>query len=55
VYDERIAQADLDDLESLLSTRIELAERDDVLPFLRNHPHLCVLIGTYKRQSTLPE
>ena len=53
VYDERTAQADLDALESLLTTRADLAERDDILPFMRNHPHLCALIGTYNRRANV--
>ncbi|HVA88614.1 MAG TPA: Shedu immune nuclease family protein [Chloroflexota bacterium] len=51
VYDEQAAQADLDALESLLTTRDELSEREDILPFLRSHPHLCALIGSYNRRA----
>lgn len=53
VYNEDAARADLDALEALLTTRSELSERDDVLPFLRQHPHLCALIGSYNRRANL--
>jgi Domain of unknown function (DUF4263) len=50
-YDEQAARADLDALESLLKTRGELSERGDILPFMRAHPHLCALIGSYNRRA----
>jgi hypothetical protein len=51
VYDEHTAQADLDALESLLTRRGALSEREDLLPFMRDHPHLCALIGSYNRRA----
>lgn len=53
VYDEATARVDLDALEALLTARDELAERDDILPFLRAHPHLCALIGSYNRRANV--
>jgi hypothetical protein len=52
-YDERSAQADLDALESLLTARGELSEREDILPFMRSRPHLCALIGSYNRRANV--
>jgi hypothetical protein len=53
VYDERSAETDLDALESLLTARGELSEREDILPFMRSHPHLCALIGSYNRRANI--
>ena len=53
VYDEDVARVDLDALEALLAAREELSERDDILPFLRAHPHLCALIGSYNRRANV--
>lgn len=52
-YDEAIARADLDALDALLGTRAELSERADILPFLRTHPHLCALLGSYNRRANV--
>ena len=53
LYDEHTAQTDLDALELLLTTRGELSEREDILPFMRDHPHLCALIGSYNRRANV--
>jgi len=53
VYDEAAARVALDALEALLAARDELSERDDILPFLRAHPHLCALIGSYNRRANV--
>jgi Domain of unknown function (DUF4263) len=53
VYDEDVARVDLDALEALLAAREALSERDDILPFLRAHPHLCALIGSYNRRTNV--
>ncbi len=52
-YDESAARADLDALDALLAARDELSEREDILPFLRAHPHLCALIGSYNRRANV--
>ncbi len=49
VYDDGAARADLDALDTLLASRMDLSERDDILPFFRAHPHLLTLIGSYNR------
>lgn len=53
LYDEDAARADLDALDALLTTRSELSERADILPFMRAHPHLCALIGSYNRRANV--
>lgn len=50
VYDDSAARADLDALDTLLASRMDLSERDDILPFFRAHPHLLALIGSYNRR-----
>ncbi len=39
--------ADLDAFERLLAAKSEVSERDDILPFFREHPHLAAFLGTY--------
>jgi len=53
IYDESAARADLDALDALLAARDELSEREDILPFLRAHPHLYALIGSYNRRANV--
>lgn len=53
VYDEDAARVDLDALEAFLAARSALSERDDILPFLRTHPHLCALTGSYNRRANV--
>lgn len=52
-YDENAARAALDALDALLTTRDELSEREDILPFMRTHPHLCALIGSYNQRANV--
>jgi hypothetical protein len=51
LYDEDAARASLDALETLL-VQTELSEREKILPFLRDHPHLRALIGSYNARAT---
>ena len=39
--------ADLDALARLLAATPDLAEKADILPFFRAHPHLAAFLGTY--------
>ena len=39
--------ADLDAFARLLAAKPELAEKADILPFFREHPHLAAFLGTY--------
>ena len=39
--------AELDALDGLLSSKLELQEREDILPFFRTHKNIAALIGTY--------
>lgn len=45
--DPMACKADLDAFECLLSSKPELSERDDILPFFKAHPHLAALLGSY--------
>ncbi len=45
-------QVDLDALDALLAARPELSERDDILPFFRDHPHLTAFLGSYNANLT---
>ncbi len=47
IFDPVACQADLDALDHLLATNVELSERDDILPFFRNHPNLVAFLGSY--------
>ncbi len=40
-------RADLDLFERLLAENPDLSEREQILPFFRARPHLCLLLGTY--------
>jgi len=37
----------LDAFDVLLNTKRSLSERDDILPFVRTHPHLVALLASY--------
>jgi len=50
--DPMACQADLDAFERLLSTKPELSERGDILPFFKAHPHLAALLGSYNLAAT---
>jgi len=52
-HDEDAARGDLDAFELLLASRAELSEREDILPFMRDHPHLCALMGSYNRRASV--
>jgi len=41
------AKKDLSDFRDLLSSKADLSERDDILPFFRAHENLSALMGTY--------
>lgn len=47
VYDGNAARTDLDALDDLLAARVDLSERDALLPFVRTHAHLLALMGSY--------
>jgi len=46
-FDPAQCRLDLDALERLLANNPELSERDHILPFFREHPHLSLFLGTY--------
>ena len=50
-YDENVARADLDALDTLLSAKGDLSERGDILPFFRAHPHVAALLGSYNNRA----
>ncbi len=52
-YEESAARADLDALDALLAAQSDLSEREDILPFMRAHPHLCALIGSYNQRANV--
>jgi hypothetical protein len=47
--------ADLSALESLLAGSKDLKERDHILPFFKQHPHLCAAIGLTNSAVELPD
>jgi len=47
-----VCRTDLDAFEDLLTAKPELSERDDVLPFFRDHPNLSALLGSYNPNVT---
>lgn len=51
-FDPVACRTDLDAFEDLLAAKPELSERDDVLPFFRDHPHLSALLGSYNPNVT---
>lgn len=46
-FDPAHCRADIDAFERLLIENPELSEREQILPFFRAHPHLCLLMGAY--------
>jgi hypothetical protein len=44
--------SDLDAFADLLAAKPALAERADILPFFRDHPHLAAFLGTYAYTAT---
>lgn len=53
LYDEDTARTSLDAFAALLQTHPDLSERDNVLPFLRGHPHFAALLGSYNRRASV--
>lgn len=51
-FDPMVCRTDLDAFEDLLTAKPELSERDDVLPFFRDHPNLSALLGSYNPNVT---
>lgn len=54
-FDLARCRTDLDALEHLLASRADLSEREDVLPFFRAHPDLCLLLSTYNSNMIVPD
>jgi len=46
-FDRAACQLDLDAFDVLLNAKQSLSERDDILPFVRAHPHLVALLASY--------
>jgi hypothetical protein len=46
-FDIEACRSDLDTLDALLTAQAELSEREDILPFFRDHPHLAAFLGSY--------
>lgn len=46
-FDRLACRADLDAFADLLAAQAELSERDAILPFFREHPHLAALLGSF--------
>jgi len=47
IFDPMACQADIDALDPLLASEVGLSERDDILPFFRDHPNLAAFLGSY--------
>ena len=46
-FDPTACASDLDAFARLLASKPKLAEKADILPFFREHPHLAAFLGTY--------
>lgn len=46
-FDRMACEADLDAFAALLTAHPHLSERDDILPFFHDHPHLAALLGSF--------
>ncbi len=46
-FDPAACASDLDAFARLLAVKAGLAEKADILPFFRDHPHLAAFLGTY--------
>ena len=44
-FDYQVSLRELEDFERLLSTKDELSERDDILPFFKQRKNLSALVG----------
>lgn len=51
-FDPIACRADLAAFEALLNAKSELSEREDILPFFRDHPDLSALLGSYHPNVT---
>jgi len=51
-FDPVACWADLDAYEQLLVAKPDVSERDDILPFFREHPHLAAFLGSYNSNVT---
>lgn len=52
--DANVLSADLDELETLLNAEPRLRERDQILPFFKQRPHLCGALGLANNAVELP-
>lgn len=55
VLDPKILSNNLAELEALLSSEARLKERDQMLPFFGNRPHLCAALGLANNAVELPD
>lgn len=46
---------DLDLFERLLTVKPKVSEREDILPFFREHPHLAAFLGTYAHTANMAD
>ncbi|MFB2938535.1 Shedu anti-phage system protein SduA domain-containing protein [Aerosakkonemataceae cyanobacterium BLCC-F154] len=46
-FDVRLCIEQLTEFQQLLARRRNLSEREEILPFFRNRPHLSAFVGTY--------
>jgi Domain of unknown function (DUF4263) len=54
VLDPGILSDNLTELETLLSSNAHLKERDQVIPFFKERPHLCAALGYANNDVALP-
>jgi hypothetical protein len=49
-FEPRICRSQLAELQQLLQSKESLSERDDILPFFRERPHLSAFVASYHPQ-----
>jgi hypothetical protein len=53
--DRAILEHNIDELEALLTTAAHLKERDHLIPFFKERPHLCTAVGYANSAVELPD
>ena len=51
-FDPNQARIEIDRFRKLLSSKIDLSEKDDLLPLFKNNSHLIALLGTFNNHIT---